>query len=52
MSRLLLDTNILVYAKIHDFDIISIALANECNEIATFNSSDFKAVKEITLLNI
>jgi len=38
--------------KIHDYDIISIALANACSEIATFNSSDFKAVKEISLLNI
>ena len=38
--------------KIHDFEIISIALANDCSEIATFNESDFKSVKEISLISI
>jgi len=37
--------------KVHDFEIMSIGLAHNIHEIATFNSKDFKGVKEITLLN-
>jgi len=36
--------------RIHDFEIGSIALANNIQYIATFNTSDFKAIKEIELL--
>ncbi len=35
--------------KIHDYEILSIGLANQINQIATFNEKDFKEVKEITL---
>lgn len=36
---------------IYDFEIISIALANGIDHIATFNRDDFKQVKEITLFD-
>ena len=36
--------------KIHDFEIISIALANNINSIFTFNEKDFEKVSEIKLL--
>ena len=35
--------------KIHDFEILSIALSNQINTIATFNKKDFNEVKEINL---
>ena len=35
--------------KIHDYEILSICLANQINTIATFNEKDFKNVKEIKL---
>lgn len=38
--------------KIHDFEIISIGLAHGIHEVATFNTKDFKSVKEISLLDI
>jgi len=38
--------------KVHDFEIISIGLAHGIQEVATFNSKDFKSVKEITLAGI
>lgn len=38
--------------KIHDFEIISIGLANGIHDIATFNTDDFKSVKEISLFDI
>lgn len=38
--------------KVHDFEIISIGLANGIHEVATFNSKDFKSVKEISLLDV
>src|SRR5699024_2604949 len=38
--------------KVHDFEIISIGLAASIHEVATFNEKDFKAVKEITLLEL
>jgi len=38
--------------KVHDFEIISIGLANGVREIATFNTKDFKSVKEISLVEI
>ncbi len=36
--------------KIHDFDIVSIALSAGINKIATFNSSDFSRIEEIEVL--
>jgi predicted nucleic acid-binding protein len=38
--------------KVHDFEIISIGLAHGLHEVATFNTKDFKSVKEITLAEI
>jgi predicted nucleic acid-binding protein len=38
--------------KIHDFEIISIGLAHGVNEVATFNTKDFKSVKEISFAEI
>ncbi|MCH8569040.1 MAG: PIN domain-containing protein [Balneolales bacterium] len=38
--------------KVHDFEIISIGLAQGIHEVATFNSKDFKSAKEITLAAI
>jgi predicted nucleic acid-binding protein len=38
--------------KVHDLEIISIGLANGVSEIATFNTKDFKSVKEISLTEI
>ena len=38
--------------KVHDFEIISIGLANGIHEVATFNTKDFKSVKEISLLEV
>lgn len=38
--------------KVHDFEIISIGLANGLQEVATFNTKDFQSVKEISLLEI
>jgi len=38
--------------KVHDFEIISIGLAHELHEVATFNIKDFKSVKEISLAEI
>jgi predicted nucleic acid-binding protein len=35
--------------KLHDFEIISIALANGISDIATFNQKDFQTITEITL---
>lgn len=37
--------------KIHDFEIISVGLANEISLVATFNEKDFKSVNEIKLLD-
>lgn len=36
--------------KIHDIEIISIGLGNGIQKVATFNTKDFKYVKEISLL--
>ena len=36
---------------IHDFEIVSIALANGIKKIATQNISDFKSIKEIEIVN-
>ena len=36
--------------KIHDFEIVSIVLANEINQIATFNIKDFESIEEISLI--
>jgi len=38
--------------KVHDFEIISIGLANGVREVASFNTKDFKSVKEISLVEI
>lgn len=38
--------------KVHDFEIISIGLAHGVHEVATFNTKDFKYVKEISLTEI
>ena len=38
--------------KVHDFEIISIGLAHGIRDIATFNTKDFKSVKEISLTEI
>jgi predicted nucleic acid-binding protein len=38
--------------KIHDYEILSIGLANQVNTIATFNEKDFKEVKEIKLQSL
>ncbi len=38
--------------KVHDFEIISIGLAHEIDIIATFNTKDFKPVKEVSLLDL
>lgn len=38
--------------KVHDFEIISIGLAHGIKDVATFNTKDFKSVKEFTLSDI
>jgi len=38
--------------KVHDFEIISIGLAHGVHEVATFNTKDFKSIKEISLAEI
>jgi predicted nucleic acid-binding protein len=38
--------------KIHDFEIISIGLASGIYDVATFNEKDFRAVNEISLLDL
>jgi predicted nucleic acid-binding protein len=38
--------------KVHDFEIISIGLANGIREEASFNTKDFKSVNEISLVEI
>lgn len=35
--------------RIHDFEIISIGIENGYKRIATFNTKDFKSIKEISL---
>ena len=35
--------------KIHDYEIISIGLVNGINQIATFNSKDFKDIEEVNI---
>ena len=35
--------------QIHDYEIVSIGLANQTTTIATFNEKDFKKIKEIEL---
>jgi predicted nucleic acid-binding protein len=38
--------------EIHDFEIISIGLAYGIYDVATFNVKDFRAVNEISLLDL
>lgn len=38
--------------KIHDFEIISLSLANNVNSILTYNEKDFVEVKEVSLIRI
>lgn len=37
--------------KIHDYEIVSIALASNIKKIATFNQKDFSAIDEIELIS-
>jgi predicted nucleic acid-binding protein len=36
--------------KIHDFEIVSIALANHCTRIASVNAKDYRDISEIELI--
>jgi predicted nucleic acid-binding protein len=38
--------------KIHDYEIISIALSNKIKNVATFNKKDFERIEEIKLVSI
>ncbi|MBF0410476.1 MAG: type II toxin-antitoxin system VapC family toxin [Candidatus Riflebacteria bacterium] len=38
--------------KIHDFEIVSIGLANKITRFATFNSKDFIEIKEIEVFDL
>jgi len=38
--------------KVHDFEIISVGLAHGVHKVATFNTRDFKSVKEISLAEV
>ena len=38
--------------KIHDYEIISIGLANGINQMATFNAKDFTGIDEISLIPV
>ncbi len=38
--------------QIHDFEIISIGLAYQITQVATFNRKDFETVKEISIYSI
>lgn len=38
--------------RIHDFEIVSIALMAQINQIATLNTKDFKEIKEIQVLSL
>jgi predicted nucleic acid-binding protein len=38
--------------RIHDYEILSIGIANQITTIATFNEKDFREVKEINLYSI
>jgi hypothetical protein len=38
--------------KVHDFEIISIGLADNLHRLVTFNAQDFNNVKEISLVEI
>ena len=38
--------------KIHDYEIISIALSNKISSIATFNQKDFSDIEEINLVSL
>ena len=38
--------------KVYDLEIVSIMLANNINEIETFNFKDFEKFSEITILTI
>ena len=38
--------------KIHDYEIISIALANKIKNVATINKKDFESIEEIKLVSI
>lgn len=37
--------------KIHDFEIMSIAIANKIQQLATFDTKDFRQVEEIELIS-
>ncbi|SHG44566.1 Predicted nucleic acid-binding protein, contains PIN domain [Fodinibius roseus] len=38
--------------RVHDFEMISIGLAHEVDEFATFNIRDFEPIKEVSLLKL
>lgn len=38
--------------KIHDFEIMSIGIANKLEVIATFNGKDFPQIKDIGLMDL
>ncbi len=38
--------------KIHDFEIVSIALSNKIKSIATLNQKDFSGIEEIELVSV
>lgn len=38
--------------KIHDYEIISIALSNKIKSIATLNQKDFSGIEEIELVSM
>lgn len=38
--------------KVHDFEILSIGIANRMNQMATFNSKDFPEHEDIELLDL
>lgn len=38
--------------KIHDYEIVSIGLANDIKDVATYNTKDFIGIEEIMLVEI
>lgn len=38
--------------KIHDYEIVSIGLANRVKKIATYNSKDISAIEEIEVIDL
>jgi len=38
--------------RIHDFEILSIALVHQVNQVATFDIKDFSGIEEINLISV